>query len=295
MASTYQIVAEDFFDELNALRLLVTNSNSSENGPRVRIAAANSATLLLAATFEEFVREMAREFARAVVASTPSFERLPSKMASTAWKRTMDGLSKIRFENDQAPVGQEGIFRAAHSRFSVIYEFCKGDLSQDIYRDLIHNENNMRPVELNGLFKLSGLGDICKKISDKVSILDVFGEVEPDKAHGKLISNLEGFFERRNAIAHALNPGQSSGSNQIMNDIDLFESFATALFQTLDIFAPAPILLADNNLASLSVTEENAGDASAVPDLQNTFLFEINQTGGNVTSPLAPFDPSQIG
>ena len=162
----------------------------------------------------------------------------------------MDGLSKIRFDGDQAAGGQENIFGAAQSRFSVIYEFCKGDLSQDIYRDLIHNENNMRPTELNGLFKLSGLGDVCKKVSDKKSVLEIFGETEPDKAHGKLISNFEDFFERRNAIAHALNPRQSGGPSQIMNDIAMLESFGIALSQTLPVFAPVTKPAADENVGA---------------------------------------------
>lgn len=248
MASAFEIVVEDFVEEMDALRSLVNASIDSGKNPKVRIAAANSATLLLAATFEEFVREMAREYARAVVTSTPTFEKLPSKMAATAWKRTMDGLSKIRIDGDQAAGGQENVFGAAQSRFAVIYEFCKGDLTQDIYRDLIHNENNMRPTELNSLFKLSGLGDVCKKVSDKKSVLEIFGETEQDKAHGKLLSNFEDFFERRNAIAHALNPGQSSGPSQIMNDIAMLESFGIALSETLNALVPPPIPKAGENI-----------------------------------------------
>lgn len=268
MTSVFEIIAEDFINEMDALRSLAGAFAGSGDNPRVRIAAANSATLLLAATFEEFVREMAREFARAVVSSTSSFEKLPSKMASIAWKRTMDGLSKIRFDGDQTAGGLENVFGVAQSRFAVIYEFCKGDLSQDIYRDLIHNENNMRPTELNSLFKLSGLGDVCKKVSDKKSVLDVFGEAEPEKAHGKLISNFEDFFERRNSIAHSLNPRQSSGPSQIMNDIAMLEGFGVALSQTLDIFAPAP------TAATSIYTESTIGDA------EGDAAFSLPQAAG---------------
>ena len=61
----------------------------------------------------------------------------------------------------------------AQARFSVIYEFVKGDLTQDIYRDLIHNENNMRPNQLNAMFTVAGLSDICSKVCDKPAMLDV--------------------------------------------------------------------------------------------------------------------------
>ena len=52
--------------------------------PKLRIAAANSATLLVAATFEEFIREMAREYARAVVLGVEKFDKLPSDLVGTA-------------------------------------------------------------------------------------------------------------------------------------------------------------------------------------------------------------------
>lgn len=239
MATAFEIITEEFIDDMEAIRSLVVTFSDPQKTVKARLAAANSATLLVAATFEEFVREMAREYARAVVTNTESFERLPPKLASTAWKRTMDDLSKLRFDGDQAGgAGTENAFGAAQVRFTVIYDFCKGDLTQDIYRDLIHNENNMRPSELNSLFKVSGLGDVCKKLSDKQPLLEVFGETEPGKAHGKLIAGLEDFFERRNAIAHALNPGRSSGPAQIDNDINILERFGEALCETLDRLAP---------------------------------------------------------
>lgn len=242
MATPFEIVTEEFVDDMEAIRSLVETFNDPQKPAKARIAAANSATLLLAATFEEYVREMAREYARAVVSVTESFDKLPNKLAATAWKRTMDGLSKVRFDGNQIGGGQENIFGIAQAKFNVIHDFCKGDLTQDIYKDLIHNENNMRPNEINGLFKVSGLGDACKKISDKPAILEIFGDADPAKAHGKLLVHLEEFFERRNAIAHALNPGQSSGPGQIINDLNLLISFGVALCETLTALTP-PIAL----------------------------------------------------
>jgi hypothetical protein len=240
LASDFEVITEEFIADMDAIRSLVDTFNDPQKAAKTRIAAANSATLLVAATFEEFVREMARQFARAIVANAPSFDKLPAKLASTAWKRTMDSLSKVRIDNDQDGARTENAFGAAQARFTVIYEFCKGDLTQDIYRDLIHNENNMRPEEVNRLFKVSGLGDVCKKLSDKQPMLDAFGESEAGKAHGKLLSALEDFFERRNVIAHALNPGQSSGPDQIINDINMLSNFGMALCQTLDVLVSRP-------------------------------------------------------
>lgn len=235
MTYAFDAIREDFIDDMAAIRLLVRKFDDPRESSKARIAAANSATLLVAATFEEFVREMAREVARAVVANAGSFEKLPPKLAATAWKRTMEGLAKVRLDDRQSGAGTENVFGAAQARFSVIYDFCRGDLTQDIYRDLIHNENNMRPNELNGLFKVSGFGDVCRGLSDKPAILEIFGESEPGKAHGKLLSGLEDFFERRNGIAHSLNSGKSSGPEQIIKDISVLECFGTALCETLKV------------------------------------------------------------
>src|SRR4051812_9322478 len=110
MSSTFEVIVGDFIDDMAAIRSLVETFSDPHKTPKARVAAANSATLLVAATFEEFVREMAREYARAVVRSTLSFDQLPSKLASTAWKRTMDSLSKVRFDGTQANASTEHVF-----------------------------------------------------------------------------------------------------------------------------------------------------------------------------------------
>ena len=233
MTNTYQLITEEFVDDMQAIRSVVATFDDLTKLPKVRIAAANSATLLVAATFEEFVREMAREFARVIVSNTSTFDKLPVKLAATAWKRTMDSLSKITFKSDENNSGIQQIFGTAQARFSVISEFCRGDLTQNIYEDLIHNENNMRPSELNGLFAVSGLSNMCLKMSDKQIVLDTFGEVESGKAHGKLLQNINNFIDRRNSIAHTLRSGRSSSPDQISTDILMLESVGRAMCETL--------------------------------------------------------------
>ena len=241
MPTIFEIITEEFLDDTKAIQALVATSNGGapHTAAKVRIAAARSATLLSAATFEEFVREMARAYARKVVASTDTFSKLPPKLAATAWKRTMDGLGKIRFTGQVDGSGAESVFVAASARFSAIHAFCHGDLTQDIYQDLIHNEFNMRPSEINGLFKVCGLGDVCSRVASKSPMLEFFGEVDSGKSHGKLLAAFEDFFERRNGIAHSLNSGRSSGPEQIGTDLDMMDAFAQGLCSTLGELEPA--------------------------------------------------------
>lgn len=234
MADVFEVIVEDFVQDLEAIRLLSSTFSGTNYSPRVRIAASNSSTLLVAATFEEFIREMARAYARTIVTAASSFEKLPKDLAGTAWRRTMDSLARLKFDG-QGKGGE--IFGVAQARFSVIYDFCRGDLSKDIYRDLIHNEMNMRPSQINSLFKISGIKDVCGHCSGKQRMLDAFGETEPGKAHGKLLSSLDDFFERRNEIAHALNAGKSNSVEQLHADIDMLINFGKSLSETLQHFA----------------------------------------------------------
>jgi hypothetical protein len=233
LTTQFSIINEDFANDLEAIRILVGVFNDpGKSPPKVRIAAANSATLLLAATFEQFIREMARAYAQAVVAAAPSFKEIPKRLAETAWRRTMATLAQLEID-DEAKVFAEGTRNEALRKFNSVYEFCKGDKTQDVYEDLIHNENNMRPAQINALFRLSDLKDACSRVATKTPLLDSFEETDPNKVHGLLLVTIDEFFKRRNEIAHALNITHSSGPDQIMKDVSLFEAFGTSLSETL--------------------------------------------------------------
>jgi RiboL-PSP-HEPN len=235
MTSAFTVLFEEFDEELAAIKILVDASADPKLGrPKARVAGANAATLLLAATFEEYVRELARAFARAVVESCSSHEKLPPRLASVAWRRTMEALARVRLHPTEEGFSRDNVFSEALARFTVTYEFCRGDLSQDIYQDLIHNENNMRPQEINSLFNISGLRDVCLLASGDVAFMSLLGEVEPGKAHGQLLERLEEYFERRNQVAHAINATRSSGPEQISTDIELLRSFGHALCAVLE-------------------------------------------------------------
>ena len=239
MSTDFTLITEEFDGDLEAILSLINAFEDSPiSAPKTRIAAANSATLLLAATFEEFVREMARAYAKAVVTAAHSFEKLPKKMADTAWRRTMETLARIRINTTTKAFSGEKAISDVQAQFTAVYKFCKGDLSQNIYDELIHNENNMRPGEINSLFSVSNLSDVCLKIADKRPLLDNLSEDEPGKAHGRLLENLEDFFARRNRIAHSLNASQSSGQDQVLKDIAMFKAFGKSLCETLVTLPP---------------------------------------------------------
>lgn len=242
MASVFSAIFEEFEQELEAIGILITNpSETKSTSAKARVAGANAAVLLLAATFEEFVRELAREYAKAVVAGTTSYDKLPSKLAATAWKRAMEGLARIQLNPKKEVFSKESVFSDAQTRFSVAFEFCRGDLKQDIYQDLIHNDNNMRPQELNSMFKVSGLGNACLLASDADDLKAFFGVDDAGLAHGKLVDALEDFFSRRNQTAHSVRAMRSVSPDAIANDIDLLRLFGKSLAALLETRAPEPV------------------------------------------------------
>ncbi|MDO8878382.1 MAG: HEPN domain-containing protein [Pseudolabrys sp.] len=241
MSSEFSVIREEFNEELDAIRAVISAfADPQIASPKARVAAINSATLLLAATFEEFVREMARTYARCVVRGSETFEKIPGKIAATAWTRSMEALARLQIDIKEKGASREAIVTDARARFNVVYEFCRGDLTQDIYADLIHNENNMRPQEINRLFKVSDLGNVCLAICNKTPLLDLFVETEQGKTHGHLLDSLEDFFERRNQVAHSIAIMRSSGPDLILKDIELLSNFGWALCETLEAVAPKP-------------------------------------------------------
>ncbi|MDR3641196.1 MAG: HEPN domain-containing protein [Humidesulfovibrio sp.] len=192
--------------------------------------------LLTAATFEGFVREMAREYARAKIARVGSFDKLPNKIGPTLWRRTLTGLSSMKFDGTRPGTWMP----EAKRRFGAAVEFCQGDISQDIYLDLVGNENNLRSDELNGLFNVCGLNNVCKLASDKKPLLDALGETDPNQADELFKQELGKFIARRNEIAHALKSDCSSSPDEIGTTINLLMGFGAALCETLINAASPP-------------------------------------------------------
>ena len=109
----------------------------------------------------------------------------------------------------------------------------EGDIGQDIFDHLIHNENNMRAGEINKMFRISGLGNICWRICEQTSLKEFFDQEDDSQTHGDLLAALESFIDRRNEIAHSLNSGISSAPEEVFRVIDMFRAFAQDLGATL--------------------------------------------------------------
>lgn len=229
MATTFDVISDDFLSDLQAISDLVVLVESGGGSSKSRVASINSATLLLAATFEEFVREMGRQYAREVVERTTDSKYLPRKLAAAAWKRTLEELARAKIDTGGTTSPLVHIATEARATFDSLCRFLEGDITQNIYKSLVHNETNMRPEQINAIFRICDLSDLCLKLSAYIPLKEHFDEHDVNRVHGKLLVSINDFMETRNQITHALNPRNSVSPTQFIQNIIFFKSVSLAM------------------------------------------------------------------
>lgn len=234
MSTAFSVIVDEFENSLVPLREIVMAGEEKTSSARARVASVHAATLLLAATFEEFVREMAREYAVQIVTKATNVSDLPDALLETAWRRTFDKFARTKSIGKNKREALEISAKQARPTIDALCAFIEGDISQNIFDNLIHNENNMRAGEINGLFKVSGLSNVCAETCKQMEIKNFFETDDSGKAHGDLLAAFDDFFERRNTIAHSLNSANSSGPTAILRDVKMFGAFSRDLCRTLE-------------------------------------------------------------
>jgi len=209
--------------------------NDSRPSPRVRIAVVHATTLLLSATFEEFVRQMAKEYAMQIVKGGRS---LSGEILESVWKQTFRELVH------KAPGGKPDE-QKVREKINALFAFINGDTNQDIYAYWIKNERGMGVNEINRLFNSIGIPNICCEICKQSTLSSLFELKEQGRTHGKFVSDLNAFFERRNGIAHSLGSAQSIAPEMVKNDVDMFRAFSGDLTLALEDRAPNSVNIAE--------------------------------------------------
>ena len=233
MSTTFSVIVEDFEQELVSLQELVDVGQDKERSAKTRVATIHATTLLLAASFEEFIRQMAREYAKQVVSRANATSDLPKAMLEAAWRRTLEHFAKRRPETPLNVDGYRKLAREARPKIDSLFLFLDGDTSQDIFDHLVQNENNMRINVINSLFKVGGKSDVCAELCRHAALREFFSLDDAGRAHGELCDSIERFIKRRNEIAHSLNSAVSAGPQDILREIEMFRAFSSDLEKTL--------------------------------------------------------------
>jgi hypothetical protein len=121
MLTEYDAIFGEFSSELDALAEMArapADIGVSGLTARARVAAGNGATLLLAATFEEYVRQQVRAAFREKTKQAKGMNDFPRKIAATVWRRSLEGLARTPF----AEIESDG--RKTGERLTATLAFC---------------------------------------------------------------------------------------------------------------------------------------------------------------------------
>lgn len=233
MATEFQLIFEEFSGELDALAEITTPPDLASGvlSPRARIAAGNAATLLLAALFEEFIRQEVKAAFKEKARRAANISAFPDKIAGVVWKRSMEKLARTPLE-DFVSGGID-----LESRISSVIAFCvKKDVLAEVGDSVAHNENNMRTSQLGGLFNSIGISSFVSRVCNSRDLVKFLRCENSGKAIPELEARIDDFFRRRNEIAHAITMGSSSGPTALASDIELFRILGAAVFLAIDDF-----------------------------------------------------------
>ena len=233
MAAEVDAIAEDFSRELEAIRGFlaraeITDDRRSGIDSTIRVAASNASLLLLAASFEEFIRELVRESCASLFRTAARFGDIPASVAAAAWERSLYILRGLGY-------GRPGFDRsAAASSLQTLDAFClREETSIDVSELIGYNQNNMRAREINDMFKRVGISDICGLVGSRMVIVEFFGAANPNIAHARFVGHLDEFYESRNEIAHSIGSVRGTGSIQVSRHLDFFACASNAFAEEI--------------------------------------------------------------
>lgn len=236
MITEFQLIFEEFSAELDAISEVSTAPRKRGGEfltPRARIATGNAATLLLAAVFEEYVRQQVKAAFKDKGKRAKGLSDFPENIAAKVWRRTLETLARTQFEEVEA---NASIFE---ERMAAVVSFSiRKEIMTDVSDAIAHNENNMRPNQLAELFKQIGIPKILHKVCERKELMEHFNCEESEKSRLELVTHIDDFFRRRNHIAHAIQLGSSSGPLEISQDIELFRVFGQSLCIALECELP---------------------------------------------------------
>lgn len=228
MPSAVSAICDDFRRELGTIRALLNQTGSVPPGAvgasEVRLAASNASMLLLAASFEEFVRQVAKDYAQALIDAATVQSPPPDQMLEAAWERALYLLKGQKFgkRSFSAPL--------ATQRVQILRDFCLDKLASGTVPDLLsYNMNNVTVSEFNDIFKRLGLGLFAQSLCAESVLIAHFQALDADEAMALLLETWGKFYEQRNNIAHSIGAFNTTGAGEILRYMTMLTHFLKRL------------------------------------------------------------------
>ena len=215
---------------------LVSNTvEKLKNDPskNARIAIIHSSILLMAALFEKFIRDIATEYLKVNIPNSRNISAVPTDFKLALWRRTFlsinRGLTKEVMNNN----GVSDIIIESELKIKKLFGFLQGNLGFNIYEDLIHNEHNMNESQLNEIFKICGIAEICKEVCEGEQIKKLYSLREKQSNYHHFRTSLDRFIKLRNSVAHDFDFKYSDNAVEFYYNCEMLIAFATDLCSCL--------------------------------------------------------------
>lgn len=191
---------------------------------------AAAGIVLLAAHFEEFVRQQIEEYARAVLGDFDYLKpEFIEKVADQYWKAGTSKLGRIR------PKGSLGWAGRAEPILRGLIDYpVSGTITAFQPNMLSEHDNNMRwdtVCELTGRVGVKKLESLIFKNSPFKILL---GSPKADSRTLQIRTKLNDFYELRNGIIHSISQNSGIGAATFSQWVHFFKIFAPAFVDALN-------------------------------------------------------------
>ena len=191
---------------------------------------AAAAVVLLAAHFEEYVRQQIEEYAKAVVIEYEHLdEGFRDKLIDNYWRSGTAKLTAIR------PKGSLTWASEAGTLLRGMVEYPVSGNTQEFRPDyLCIHENNMRwatIVELSARVGVRSLGELMNKTR---KLKDILGAARNGQFKSAIERKMNSFYEMRNGIVHSISQNSGIGASIFKEWSGFFRVFAEAFSDSLD-------------------------------------------------------------
>jgi hypothetical protein len=191
---------------------------------------AAAAIVLLAAHFEEYVRQQVEEYAKSVINQYPNLEPdFKERIADAYWRASSQKLYRIR------PKGNPDWAASARSVLSGLLAYpVDEDLDSFVANTLCEHENNMRwdtIKEVTGRVAIKDLSGLLRKSKE---LADLVGSPVKEEFPRMLQLRLNEFYELRNGIVHSIAQNSGIGASVFQQWTELLRAFVIAMADAME-------------------------------------------------------------
>lgn len=193
--------------------------------------------VLLASSFEEFVREEVGQCADLLINKYGALTiDIQHKIRGEYWRILLERLNMSN--NILTRTKPKSPDTALLAKAKVLLDSGRGFVidgdSSHLDRDnFFHSKSNFRPHIVNKIISRLGIDDIVSSAADNSKIKSHFGVTKKVDSSERLVAKLDEFYNLRNSIVHSLSGVSGIGVDSVLEYISLMEMTAESITSVL--------------------------------------------------------------